>query len=352
MGQFFCPMLKADAYGHGAKELARFLKGVQLDGIGVHSVEEALDIKEVDRHRDVYVYSPVLDRHALAEAGQHQLILVVSSWEEIRFLESEGWSGAAHLKINTGMNRLGFAVDDSKRLADWMVGQTKIRVQGLLTHLSQGEDLNFDGLAPSLSHTQLKEFYSVISGAPGLRRLKLHAFNSPGHKRLEGCLGLSPKKEGLFEFAMSLGSRPGMALYAPDHAADSIESVMKIESKIVALQPVAKGSSVSYGETWRADRKSLIGVVGIGYADGVRRHLSNRGFFAIHGQRVPIVGRVCMDFTLVDLTDLEQRAQVGDTVEVLGSQILACEVAQWSDTIHYEVLCGISKRVQRQYHLK
>jgi alanine racemase len=211
------------------------------------------------------------------------------------------------------------------------------------------------GVAQGDSESQFVQFAKAMSAFRGLK-VHAHALNSGGTvgawKRALTQQGLGKEEVG------PLGARPGISIYGVQAAADpalaiDLKPVMSLKSRIVLTKKVAKGDVVSYGATWRADRPSLIGVIPFGYADGWARALSNKGSVLCRGQRVPIAGIVCMDYFMVDLTDIKEPVQNGEEVVLIGEQkgqrILAEDVAQMTGTIAYEVLTRVSDRVPRRF---
>jgi alanine racemase len=257
-----------------------------------------------------------------------------------------------HIKVDTGMGRLGLASDHVLSLlqSPWFKGPLK--AEALMTHLADA-----DGPDPDYTRTQIARFQSVIGQieAAGLSVPFLHAANSAAILRHPSA-----------HFNMV---RPGLMLYGyrsspadaaiPSHLANPAEHeqgllkpILTLSTRVVQVRNLGKGESVSYNRTYRTSRPSRIAVLPIGYADGYSRLLSNRGQVLIKGSRADIVGRVCMDMTMVDVTPLPAVA-AGDEAVLIGrqgeAQISAAEVAAWTGTIPYEVLCAIGPRVPRVY---
>ncbi len=216
----------------------------------------------------------------------------------------------------------------------------KVRVTGVCTHLQCGEDL---GDKDGYSSSQLERYKAVVEAFPQDEYIH-HAFNSSSLINLKK-FDLDPE----FPF----GVRPGISLYGypPVATSMSLIPVMSLYSKIVNLHQIKKGEVVSYGATWKAQRDSLIGVVPIGYADGYFRMLSNSATVLVSDDVCPLVGRVCMDYVMVDLTDIKTEVHLGDPVILLGENanhiITAEQLAEKSDTISYEILTSVGERVPR-----
>lgn len=352
-GSFFCPMIKANAYGHGDQKVLEILSEVGGGQFGVSSVEEGIRAKEAQSLFDILVFGFEGDE-AVNAMARHQLIPVVSNFAQLVSLSkipmtdiAEGRSLKFHLKLNTGMNRLGFCQQDIPNLISQVQKLLSWKLVGICTHFFSGENL---GLEQS-SDEQLKKFENMLKQFAGFSGVS-HCHNSASLvASLERSLDLGH------------GLRPGLLLYGVTPSGFSrnsplVRPVLSFHSNIVSVQHVKSGGAVSYGGTWTAPRDSLIGIVPAGYADGIRRQISNKGFVLIEGKRLPIVGHVCMDYTMVDLTSLELSADtcVGKEVVFFGTQgsssISIEEFSGWADCTSWEVLTGLSERVPRIYEGK
>lgn len=346
---FFCPMIKGDAYGHGAGPVAHALVRAGYKTFGVNLIEEAVDLREQGILADLLVFGVFWDRESVEIIEHFDLIPVVSSFEQLNALiQFGGGKIRIHLKFETGMNRLGFEPSDFDELLDQLKQSSNLEVCGVATHLSEAENLISQSHEGS-SIRQIERFAQVAKRlSEESKKLKIfqHMYNSAG-LLLASCKDSPALVKGL-----SRGARPGIALYQPVQGivADAnvqITPVMSLKTEVVTVRRVTKGETVSYNNKWRASKDSTIAVLGIGYADGVGRLSSDRAFVWIRGKRCPIVGIVCMDFVMVDVSDLN--VQVGDTAEIFGRHIRADEHAEWNETISYEVYCRVSKRVPRKY---
>ncbi len=383
---FFCPMIKANAYGHGDVEVARELINEGAEHFGVALVEEAVRLRESGIMVDLLVFGPFVDRASADAVVRHELTPVVSSWEALRALEAavqeqtaRGALGASvnvHLKFNTGMNRLGFAPGEVNKLRDYFsqtqisspgagarVLNPKLVLKGVCTHLLSGDDaLQKNGRTAKQLQIFSKIFESFKSD-----EVKAHVLNSSA--LLARFLESNDIRQNVTHSTLThWGARPGISLYgivAPVNGlSDNLKSVyeaidlrpvMRVVSEIVHIQNLAKGETVSYGGRYQVNRDSTIGVVPIGYADGYMRRLSTKSKMVFRGQCVPVAGTVCMDFSMVDLTDVAPL--VGDEIVVLGrqesgvhaAQVTALELAEAAGTIPYEVLTNFSARVPRVY---
>jgi alanine racemase len=370
---FLCPMVKANAYGHGAVEITNFLfqNGVRQCGVGL--IEEGLQLRRAGLNGDLLMFG-MFDAHACPELLRLNLIPVLSSWSEIHLLEKYAKGRTRiHLKFDTGMHRLGFALADHDRLWQHLHHHPTLQVDGICTHLLRGEDLLDDS---GRTQDQLRKFALILPQWQSLSpAVKIHSFNTASallnmhvaqHSPAPSPSS-SPASTGApANSARPWGARPGLGLYGYDsrvlQEAGStlrLKPVMSLVSKIVRVRDVPKGETVSYNGTWQASRDSVVGVVPMGYADGYIRVLSNRGQVLFRGQKVPVIGNVCMDYFMVDLTEVARGAksaspstiQENEDVVLMGEQngqrITAEDIAAEAGTISFEILTRISTRVHR-----
>lgn len=338
--------VKADAYGHGAVQCARALEEAGAAWFGVALPEEGLSL------RDAGIAVPILCLGGFWEGQEesiiaHRLTPTVFRLDVLDRLNSV--AGAAgivvdyHLKVDTGMGRLGVGCEDLDSFLDGVARFQNLRLDGVMTHLASAD--REDGNEFTESQISLFEEAVHVVRTREHKPKWIHAANSAGahgYPRARGNLvRLGGVLYGLWRDATNRSIEPLNWL-----------PVMSLHSRIMLLKTVPAGSPLGYGGTFVTARESRIATIAIGYDDGLRRELSNRGRVIVRGQMAPIVGRISMDLTLVDVTDIEGTT-VGDEVVIIGSlgpaQIPAEEVAAQMGTISYEVTCGISGRVQRVY---
>ncbi len=363
---FLCPMVKANAYGHGDIEIAKALDQLNsknlFSTLGVGLVEEGLLLRQLG------IKSPILvlgsfDRSGFSEMLRWKLTAVVSQIRHLEILESfPDQTLGFHLKFDTGMHRLGFRPDDLPLIIKRWAKNWKL--QGLMTHLYQAEDL-MDPNGHSFQQMQIfkkifsSEFFRQNSGASAI---PVHSLNSAGFFNYYVLPNEFKNEFGynfLGEESQEQGVRPGLALYGYSPVAQShlsLKPVMSLKTAFVQWHRIKKGEVVSYGGTWKAERNSLIGVLPMGYADGYHRLLSNRSKVLFAGQLLPVIGNVCMDYLMVDLTDVENKIsenEIAETEVVLfgcdeKQNLLSVEkLAQWSQTITWEILTSVGERVPR-----
>jgi alanine racemase len=340
-------VVKADGYGHGAIAVARALSQARAAaGFAVSLVEEGVTL------RDAGVSAPVLVMGPSQHGGEDDMVMagltpVISGLEDLAALAAVARRRErtidAHLKVDTGMSRLGVSAADAAQIAV-DCGRAGIAVVGLMTHFACAD--SDDPADPeSMTRDQLRRFRDVdraVTAAGAPLRVR-HAANS------SGAMAFPEARLDLV--------RPGIAIYGnghwPSDGHTPRQMAMRLVTEVAQLRDVAAGSSVGYGAMWRAERASRVAVLPLGYADGLPRRASGNAFAAIRGKRVPLIGLISMDIAIADVTDLPEVA-AGDAAVLLGrasggASISAAEYAGWSGLSEYEVTCGMSKRVPRTY---
>jgi alanine racemase len=360
-------VLKADAYGHGGTMAATALERAGVDGVCVALLEEGIELRQAGVRVPVLVMSGSHGRRrdGLEALIENKLTPVVFDVEQLealvnaqRYMHSTGACDGpldVHVKIDTGMGRLGVRPEHLEALLAALRGRPELRVTGWMTHFACA-----DAPDDAVTRMQLALFDDALAVAlrEGFDVRLRHAANSAAVLRWPASHH-EVVRPGLALFGVHpTGPEPsptetegGGATRGP-----KLKPVMSVLSEIVALRDLPEGASIGYGHTWTAPRPSRIATVPIGYADGYSRALSNRGEVLVGGKRVPIVGNVSMDLTMIDVTELPQVA-VRDEVVVLGEQrgrfgndaITAQELAERSGTISWETLTSVSRRVPRFY---
>lgn len=339
-------VLKADGYGHGAKAVARTLERAGAAGVCVALVEEGIELRQAGINIPILVIGGHYAR-AYGELLEHRLIPVIHQPEQLEDLAAEltyRESGpfSVHLKLDTGMGRLGIVPAELPRLVRLLEKHELVRLEGLMTHFARADSSDDESMLEQRAKFDEATAYLTERGfGPRLRHMANSAaiFAGPTHH-----LDLV---------------RPGISLFgvapSPKYPRELLP-VMRVRTEVVAVRTLEPGQSVGYGGTFTASRSSRIATIPMGYADGLSRSLSNRGQLLIMGKRVPIVGTISMDMTMVDVTDLPE-CHVGEECVVLGPQkgalgsdtITATEVADHMGTIPWEVLTQVSRRVPRFY---
>ncbi len=354
---FFCPMVKANAYGHGDIEVAKALESEGVRSLGVGLIEEGILLRGMGVRTEILVYS-LMDARGAKACLEAQLTPVLSSWEQIRALKHVIPSGQrmkVHLKFDTGMHRLGFESSELAALVDHFEKCPEFQLQGVMTHLHSGEDAD---QSDGQSFQQLREFQRLAEPFQKWTR-NTHALNSAGLLNMAKLRQLG--QTSIQGVSLSHGARPGLSLYgiSPIEGTEvlaPLKPVMSLRSKVVRLKKIEVGQGVSYCHTWKAQRPSWIGVVPMGYADGYHRLLSNRAEVLIEGFRAPVVGNVCMDYFMIDLTGLiatrspttflwKEVTLFGQDAD--GNELSVIELAKKSQTIPWEILTSVGERVPR-----
>lgn len=341
----FLGVVKADAYGHGAIPVARKLEELGAEYLAVACLDEAVQLRRAEIKAPILILGPTpcefcgdLLRYDLTQTVPEESYAAELS----DYVQKAKKTLKIHIKADTGMSRLGFLCDeqhmeesaDQIRRVCQMPG---LAAEGILTHFA-----NADG-DENYSMRQLTRFLDVLDrlAAVGVKFEIRHCAASAAVLNYP-CAHLDMV-------------RPGIALYGhyPDPSCEDLDGpgllpVMTLKTRVVSVRELSAGTSISYGCTHVLKRDSRVAVLPVGYADGLERLLSNRGEVMVFGQRAPILGRICMDMCMVDVTDIPQ-VSVGDEVTVFGHELPLEEKADAVGTIQYELLCGISGRVPRVY---
>lgn len=331
-------VVKADAYGHGSVEVARRLVAGGAADLAVAYTDEAKLLRESGITAPILVF---FDQSDPEDYFRYDLVPVLRDRRMARVLSDEArkrrMSLPVHMKVDTGMGRIGFRPEEAVESALELAGMEGIRLTGLMTHFSEA-----DLADRSYARQQLKLFIDLrdaIQSRTG-NSLRCHIANSAAVLSLP---------EAMFDAV-----RPGIALYgcSPFEESFGLRPVMSLKSRVLAVRNLPAASPVSYGRTFITKRESRIAVIPVGYADGYSRLFSNNAEMLLQGRRAPVVGRVCMDMTMLDVTDVPDVSE-GDEVVLLGRQgdgmISAAELAQRINTIPYEILTSLGTRARKAY---
>jgi len=332
-------VVKADAYGHGAVPAARVFLEAGAWGLGVSSVAEGVELRRAGIEAPVVVLGG-------AFAGDEESIvardLAVAVWDAGRAKALDAAGRAAgrrvpvHVKVDTGMTRLGLDLGAVREFGEFVRGLAGLEVAGVFSHFASA-----DAVDTAAARAQMARFEQAVEtlATAGVRPSLVHLANS-------AAVVAAPPAH----FTMV---RPGIMLYgyAPaPHLAQraGVVPAMRLQTAITQARSVAAGTPVSYGGTFVTPRPSIIATLPIGYADGYHRLASNRAQVVVRGRRAPVAGRVCMDHTMIDVTDVPE-ARAGDRCVLFGDGLGADELAGWCETISYEMLTAVGRRVPRRY---
>jgi len=336
-------VVKADAYGHGAISVAAELAGLGCPAFAVALATEGAALRESGITAPIFVLGGLFPDDCEL-IFSHELTPIIHNISSALLINNkaraEGLVKAVHLKIDTGMSRIGIRPSEARDFFERLKDLANLRLEGLLSHFVEA-----DIPESPFSASQLKSFTDTTELAKdlGFNVQYLHMANSAAILRM---------KEAHFDIV-----RPGIMLYGSYPAHDltkniKLQPVMELKTEVLQLKRLPAGSPVSYGRTFVTKRDSLIATLPLGYGDGLPRSLSGKGDVLLRGARAPIIGLICMDLTVCDVTDIKG-VQIGDEVTVIGrdgaEEITAAELAEKTGTISYEIFCNISKRVPRVY---
>ena len=342
-------IVKADAYGHGAVSCARIaVESGAANYLGAGVIEEGIELRVNGLNAPILILGSIFPDEA-EDLVRHNLATILCTQPLAQALskeaEKQDKTVSVHIKVDTGMNRLGISPENLPALLDQVRNLKNLKIEAVSTHFSSADDEDL-----SVTQAQLEKFQTALT------ILQKEGVHTP----IVHCANTS----ALFKFPESHFNmvRPGLILYGVlpspslrpviDQGENPFQPVMQWKSQIILLKPIAKNQPVSYSGSFTTQRDSLIATLPIGYADGLHRMLSNKMDVLIRGRRAPQVGNICMDMILIDVTDIPD-VQAGDEVVIFGRQgdemISVEELAVKGKTIPYEILCSVSKRVPRIY---
>lgn len=331
-------VIKADAYGHGAVEVAKALEP-QVEMLSVSCLEEAMILRQNGLTKPILLLEGCFDKSEIELAVNNQCDLIIHNHMQVEQLLSTTVKVPINiwLKIDTGMHRLGFALHEVAAIYAQLAGSNKINNIRLVSHFAHSDEIN--GTYTSQQITQFNYCIQPIV-ANSKHEIELSLANSAA---------ILAWPETRVHWV-----RPGIMLYGlspfqkPHDQANELIPSMHFESQVMAVRKVASGESVGYGCTWQAKRPSTIATIAVGYGDGYPRSAESGTPVLINGHRAPLAGRVSMDLLSVDVTDLVN-VNIGDTAVLWGKDLSANEVASWANTIGYELVTRMPKRVERFY---
>lgn len=335
------PAVKANAYGHGAILIGRALQSMGISNFCVASVNEAIELRNAGITGQILILG-YTSPHQFSELSHYDLVQTVVDFSYAKELQEYGKPICVHVGIDTGMHRLGERSDDIEKVCKiWEFNHLK--VTGMFSHLCVSDGTSSEEKA--FTHKQIAEFDSVIRclEKQGISGFKTH---------IQGSYGILNYPDLRYDYA-----RPGIALYgifsssSDKTVADvNLKPVLSLKARIACVKPLRAEETAGYGQDYTAEKEMKIAVVSIGYADGIPRSLSNRGYVVVNGCRVPMIGRICMDQLLIDVSTLPH-VLPGDEVVLIGKcgseQITASEFAHMAGTISNEILSRLGSRLDR-----
>jgi len=347
-------VIKADAYGHGVLQCAKALNEEGVDGFAVARIEEALHLRSSGIKNKILILEGVFSKTALELAIEYNIDLVFHDTKQLELLDSlkENFDKTNYLntlpdkkipqkkiscwiKINTGMNRLGFGLNELGKISKKLAQFPFLRIEVLMTHFANADSGQLQDLEKAL-----RQFEQAKPYFPQVKKFSL------------------ANSAAIIEYPETHADwiRPGISLYGAstlNKTIPELKPVMQLSAPVLVIHKIAKGEAVGYGSIWTAPRDTYIAVIGIGYGDGYPRHAKNNTPVHISGHEYPIVGRVSMDMITVDLGNNNHSVQVDDLAILWGTneqkELSADVVAKHADTISYELFCGVTQRVIKEY---
>lgn len=320
-------VIKANGYGHGIDRVAQQLSGA--DAFGVASIDEAMLLRQKGFLHRILLLEGLFSASEIPVVMQNRLDLVIHSQYQLEWLLNADIPGQLNVwvKVDTGMHRLGFKIEDFDSVISQLENSANDFCVHVMSHFASADEM--DSNSVQFTKQQIASFAQLTTD-----------YSFP--KSLANSAGMAHYQNSHYDWV-----RPGIFLYGAGRFQHELapQLVMQLESEIIAIKTVSEGQSVGYGNTWVAQSDSIIGVVAVGYGDGYPRHARSGTPILINGERLPLVGRVSMDMITVDLTNAQSKVAIGDKVVLWGSDLSVDEVAEYADTIGYELLCAVTQRV-------
>jgi len=334
------PVIKANAYGLGAEKLKNILEKEKISKVAVAIVDEAIKLRKAKFNMDIIVLNELLEDETeqIVDYGLTAGVSVFKIAEKINeYSKKKGVITKIHIEIDTGMGRVGLKIQEVLSFVKNITSKlTNLEIEGIYTHLSSADS------STAFTKQQISKFETV-------RKQLVESGFKFKYYHISASGGILKYPEAHYNMV-----RPGIIIYGylpNENMKDIIDlkPTTKLKSSIVFIKDVEKGEPISYGRTYITSKKTKVATIPIGYADGVRRSLSNKGNVIIHGKLAPIIGNICMDNFMVDITDIPD-AKIGDEVILWDNDKIKIEdIADVCGTINYEILCGVQNRIPRKY---
>jgi len=334
------PVIKANAYGLGAEKLKNILEKEKISKVAVAIVDEAIKLRKAKFNMDIIVLNELLEDETeqIVDYGLTAGVSVFKIAEKINeYSKKKGVITKIHIEIDTGMGRVGLKIQEVLSFVKNITSKlTNLEIEGIYTHLSSADS------STAFTKQQISKFETV-------RKQLVESGFKFKYYHISASGGILKYPEAHYNMV-----RPGIIIYGylpNENMKDIIDlkPTTKLKSSIVFIKDVEKGEPISYGRTYITSKKTKVATIPIGYADGVRRGLSNKGNVIIHGKLAPIIGNICMDNFMVDITDIPD-AKIGDEVILWDNDKIKIEdIADVCGTINYEILCGVQNRIPRKY---
>ncbi|WP_208559227.1 alanine racemase [Marinilactibacillus kalidii] len=340
----FMSVVKADAYGHGAVEVSKKLESLGTDYLAVAVLDEAMELREAGIQIPILMFGPI-ERKTIATAIANKITMTVFTKEvaeAIRVTAEELRKTAfIHLKVDSGMSRIGVRTNEEALSVMNTLQSDFVVFDGIFTHFADAENLE----DPTFTKEQFKRYQSIVSYLESKRI----TFN------LKHCTNTAATL-AFPEYHLDM-IRTGISLYGyhPDKSMTDyidLKPIMKLTTHAAFIKKIAKGDTVGYGRSYKADQERTIATILLGYADGIPRQLSNRWYLTANGKKAPIVGRICMDQIMLDVSDIDDITEKDEIVffgDPSAHYPSLYTMAELTNSFHYELLCGIGKRIPRVY---
>ncbi len=348
-GTLFCAVVKSNAYGHGVRQMVSLLNGV--DWFAVNSLEEGLELRELGVKKPILIlgYVPL---NRLEEAVDASLKLTVYNRETItrlsEILVAKGKKVSVHIKIETGTGRQGLTQETIEPFIEQLRQSPAIEIEGISSHFANAEDpINIE-----YSYEQIRKFRKAVDTITGMGvKPKILHMASTAAAMLIPESRFSMVRHGIGLYGLWPSKQTHLMVSLKDPSLPNLEPVLTWKTRVVQIKNMPEGSFIGYGSTYKTTRPTRLGVLPVGYADGYSRSLSNSAYVLIRGKRAPVIGRVCMNLIMVDITDIPG-VKLEEEVVLLGKsgneRLSAETMAGWVGTINYEIVTKISPFLERR----
>lgn len=324
-------VVKANSYGFGAKETAKYLAKNGIKIFAVACLDEAIELREAGIKEEILILGLLLNDEILT-AYENDIQITIGNWDQIRYVEENKIDIGMHIKIDTGMGRLGFLVDEGVKVVEYCL-KNGLNIQGIYSHLSDAD--GFNEISDDYTEQQLKKFEVFDKYRDRVKYL--HILNSGGILRFnQGYIGNIV--------------RAGICMYGmiANYRVSDLKRVFSVKTKILAIRTVEKDSFISYGRKYTLHKGETFATIGMGYADGIKKEFSNKSYVIIEGEKCPIIGEICMDMCMVKIPDnIKEKIKLGTEVIVVRDDII--EEINVEHKCSWDILTGIGRRVYRVY---
>lgn len=324
-------VVKANAYGFGSKEIVRVLAQHGVKMFAVACLDEALELRQWGRTEEILILGSLLTEE-IELAAQNDIQITIGNWEQIRFIEEKKIPVGIHIKIDTGMGRLGFTPDEGKKVIDYCL-EHNLNVKGIYSHLSDADGFNKD--ADDYTLEQIKKFQIFQEYKDRVKYL--HILNSGGILRFNDLYKGNVVRAGICMYGM-LGN----------FSVEGLKRVFTLKTKVLSIRTASEDSYISYGRKGKIAAGETFATIGMGYADGIKKEFSNKSYVLIENEKCPIIGEICMDMCMVKIPDtIKDKVTLGSEVIVVRDDII--EEINVEHKCSWDILTGIGKRVYRVY---